>query len=64
MRYRGQHGRQAFGPSRKVSKQRQAQYIAESIMAHAQRGWQRHVKEYTPDVETQQLVTALLQQAA
>ena len=36
MRYRGQHGRQAFGPGRKVRKQTLARYIAESIRQHAQ----------------------------
>jgi hypothetical protein len=63
-RYRGQHGRLAFGPGRKRSKRALAQDITASIRQHAQRGWQRTVEEYTPDAETQALVTALLQQAA
>jgi hypothetical protein len=62
-RYSGQHGRKAFGP-RRVSKQRQAQYIYESMVQHAARGWHRQVADYTGDEETQQLVAALLQQAA
>jgi hypothetical protein len=63
-RYRGQHGRAAFGPHRKRTKQALARNIASSIRQHAQRGWHRQVSEYTLDGETQQLVTALLQQAA
>jgi hypothetical protein len=62
-KYGAQHGRKAFG-AHKVSPQRQARYIYESIVQHAQQGWPRQASEYTPDVETQQLVTALLQQAA
>jgi hypothetical protein len=62
--YRGQHSRKAFGPGRKVTKAQQAQYIAESIQDHQRRGWSREVREYTPDHETQQLVQALLTQAA
>ena len=58
MRYRGQHGRRAFGPGRKVSNATLARYIAESIRQHAAHGWQRQASEHTPDVETQQLVTA------
>jgi hypothetical protein len=63
-RYSGQHGRQAFDPGRKRSPQALAQDIAASIRQHAARGWQRQVSEYTPDAETQAMVTALLQQAA
>lgn len=62
-RYAGQHGRKAFGP-RTVSKQRQAQYIYESMTEHGQRGVQRQVREYTPDAATQAMVEALLKQAA
>jgi hypothetical protein len=62
--YRGQHGRKVFGPGRRVTKAQQAQYIAESMREHAAHGWHRAVSEYTPDAETQTLVTALLQQAA
>ena len=64
MRYRGQHGRRAFGPGRKVSHATLARYIAESIRQHAARGWHRVPSEYTQDTETQQLVTALLQHLA
>jgi hypothetical protein len=62
--YRSQHGRKAFGPGRQVSKAQQAQYIAESMRQHAAQGRHRAVSEYTPDVETQQLVTALLEAQA
>jgi hypothetical protein len=64
MRYRGQHGRKAFGPGRQVGKPALARYIAESIRQHATRGWHREASEYTPDVETQRLVTALLHKHA
>ena len=64
MRYRGQHGRAAFGPGRRVSNATLARYIAESIRQHAARGWHREASEYTQDIDTQRLVTALLQQAA
>jgi hypothetical protein len=50
MRYRGQHGRRAFGPGRKVSHATLARYIADSIRQHAAVGAHREVTHYTQDV--------------
>jgi hypothetical protein len=63
-RYARQHGRKAFGPGRKSSKQAVATDIARSIAGFAARGIVREVAQYTNNGETQQLVRTLLAQAA
>ena len=60
MRYSGQHGRKAFGPKRNATQQALAQHIAESIRAHAARGTVRTVEQYSTNVETIEMVNALL----
>ena len=55
-----QFGRRAYGRQRRMSPQIVARNIAESILAHRQRGEDRPISFYTSDPDTQALVQAKL----
>jgi hypothetical protein len=55
-----QFGRRAYGHQRRMSPQIVARNIAESIIAHRQRGEDRPISFYTSDADTQALVQAKL----
>ena len=55
-----QFGRRAYGHQRRMSPQIVARNIAESIIAHRQRGEDRSISFYTNDPDTQALVQAKL----
>lgn len=55
-----QFGRRAYGRQRRMSPQIVARNIAESIIAHRQRGEDRPISSYTDHPDTQVLVQAKL----
>ena len=55
-----QFGRRAYGRQRRMSPQIVARNIAESIIAHRQRGEDRPISFYTDHPDTQALVQAKL----
>lgn len=57
-------GRRAYGRQRRMSPQTVARNIAESIIAHRQRGEDRPISFYTHDPDTQALVQAKLDSMA
>ena len=61
---RRQFGRRAYGHQRRMSPQIVARNIAESIIAHRQRGEDRPISFYTHDPDTQALVQAKLDSMA
>ena len=59
-----QFGRRAYGRQRRMSPQTIARNIAESILAHRQRGEDRPISFYTSDAATQALVQIKLKAMA
>jgi len=55
-----QFGRRAYGHQRRMSPQTVARNIAESIIAHRQRGEDRPIRFYTGNPDTQAFVQAKL----
>lgn len=62
--HRRQFGRRAYGHQRRMSPQIVARNIAESIIAHRQRGEDRPISFYTDRPYTQALVQAKLEAMA